>query len=267
MLTGLLLRPPSSPTSSPFPKGVFAFASKLASLFLPRIRAVVSSPSSGIVVVVVVVAACRDPSSLVKYVAIGVAYPLPLASFFFFFPLLLLLLFDAFVLPLFVPFVFFVVVVSLDFDFTVFFFFFFSVDGVVNNKTSSPSSSNATFSKSNVFRITADDGVKTLPLFKASRSERSDPLEELMLISFPIERRLYLRFFVVAFVVVKAPEDELFVVLLLLCCLCCLCCLVVVVVIPSGERMRREMNRCVRRKSPNFGGEPTKKEERRRALI
>ena len=215
MLTGLLLRPPSSPTSSPFSKGVFAFASKLALLFLPRIRVVVSSPSSVVVVVVVVVvAACRDPSSLVKYVAIGVAYPLPLASFFF----LLLLFFicfcflvdlsgedvDAFVLPLFVP--FFV----LD-DFSV--FFFFSVDGVVNNKTSSSSSSNATSqsSKSNtVFprTITADDGVvKTLfvlfppllsfallpeppppfcsspaPLrcvvllnFAQSRSERSDP--------------------------------------------------------------------------------------------
>ena len=179
MLTGLLLRPPSSPTSSPFSKGVFAFASKLAFMFLPqRSRAVVSSPSSGVdVVVVVVVAACRDPSSLVKYVAIGVAYPLPLASFFF----LLLLFFicfcflvdlsgedvDAFVLPLFVP--FFV----LD-DFNV--FFFFSVDGVVNNKTSS-SSSNATSqsSKSNVFRITADDGVKALSLFPLSSALAEPP--------------------------------------------------------------------------------------------
>ena len=33
----------------------------------------------------VVVAACRDPSSLVKYVAIGVAYPLPVVSFLFLF--------------------------------------------------------------------------------------------------------------------------------------------------------------------------------------
>ena len=172
MLTGLLLRPPSSPTSSPFSKGVFAFASKLALLFLPRIRVVVSSPSSG-VVVVVVVAACRDPSSLVKYVAIGVAYPLPLACASFLL-LLLLLLFNAFVLPLFVPLVF-LVVVSLDFDFTVF-FFFFSVDGVVNNKTSSPSSkATSQSSKSNVFRITADDGVKTLSLFPSSLAPPEPP--------------------------------------------------------------------------------------------
>ena len=46
-------------------------------------------PASVVVFVVVfsssgvVVAACRDPSSLVKYVAIGVAYPLPVVSFLF----------------------------------------------------------------------------------------------------------------------------------------------------------------------------------------
>ena len=48
-------------------------------------------PASVVVFVVVfsssgvVVAACRDPSSLVKYVAIGVAYPLPVVSFLFLF--------------------------------------------------------------------------------------------------------------------------------------------------------------------------------------
>ena len=56
----------------------------------------------------VVVAACRDPSSLVKYVAIGVAYPLPVVSFLF--------LFDSDLL---------VVVVVV-----VFFFFRFSTFGV-----------------------------------------------------------------------------------------------------------------------------------------
>ena len=71
-------------------------------------------PASVVVFVVVfsssgvVVAACRDPSSLVKYVAIGVAYPLPVVSFLF--------LFDSDLL---------VVVVVV-----VFFFFRFSTFGV-----------------------------------------------------------------------------------------------------------------------------------------
>ena len=86
---------------------------------------------------------------------------------------------------------------------------------MVHNKTSSPSSSNATFNN-------------------ASRSERSEdpPREAPLLISFPIERRLYLlRFFVVVVVKAPDPEDELFVLFALLCCCLCRCLVVVVVVV------------------------------------